>query len=488
VKTTEQNQETDIRDCTNIEPSQECLFASAGDLFVDTTANLTLAGSPNVVKPGSTVVATGYNGDTRILENEAPINSMSPTTQGLLPADTLLLDSCSINIISSPTMCYDSGKSLQLCRHGVSLNLQGRALPRNIDAAFESERHDERNNIAHNSSTSTAAKSNKTSEPVNGAHWTAHVNRLLQTLVLKLGSSSLCCNPTSCNTQVTTMPNVPTIPTIASSNLLAGTFSMMVDSSMGQARSGNTPRQTSTVLATAPTIPALASPNLLPSTGIAPRLIVDVSMGQARSDNMTHQPTEGMQSHIVSVLETQVAALLAPTIPVLLASLSKRASKARAQSKDLDVSLIVDGKRQARSANAGEPIELVMTLQPTKGMQGLIVWIAKALGYHSVQTKDEKPEIAEAASRITFYDFGFKTAPKGTKVKTWMALLDKALHSDGINFLNVITNKQLESQQGKYIERLERNHPGYLHAMFCKAGRKVGFDATWLELAEEMSN
>ena len=48
-------------------------------------------------------------------------------------------------------------------------------------------------------------------------------------------------------------------------------------------------------------------------------------------------------------------------------------------------------------------------------------------------------------------------------------------------------NQQRGPKQGNYFEQVERDHPGYLHAMFRIAGKKIGFDGTWLELAEEMN-
>ena len=107
------------------------------------------------------------------------------------------------------------------------------------------------------------------------------------------------------------------------------------------------------------------------------------------------------------------------------------------QSKDLDFSLLVDGMRPSRFGKAGEPIKLVSTRQPTGAMRLQIVWLAEALRYHSATTMQEKTEIAVAASRIIYYDNGFKIAPKGAMVKSWIEQLDKARQSDScINFFS----------------------------------------------------
>lgn len=158
-----------------------------------------------------------------------------------------------------------------------------------------------------------------------------------------------------------------------------------------------------------------------------------------------------------------------------------------AKSKDLDLCLIVDGTRPARFGNKEKPIKLVTTVQPSEGMRARIVWLAEALGYRASKTTEEKTEIAEAASRIVFYDCGFRKAPRGSKVKTWMMEVDKARYNDGVDFGEILKRKQRQSKQGKYTIRLERDYPGYLHAMFRRAGKEIGFDSSWNEPAEEMN-
>ena len=179
---------------------------------------------------------------------------------------------------------------------------------------------------------------------------------------------------------------------------------------------------------------------------------------------------------------TQAPAAIAPAVVI--------APVAIALSKDLDFSLIVDGMRPARSGNTGKPIELVAMIRPSDIMRMQIVLYAKTLGYCTAKTKDEKAEIAEAASRIILYDNGFRKEPKGAMVQSWMEQLDEARHSSDclVTFSNLLKSKQLGPKQGKYTEQLEKDHPGYLHAMFCKAGKNIGFDATWQELADEMND
>lgn len=120
-------------------------------------------------------------------------------------------------------------------------------------------------------------------------------------------------------------------------------------------------------------------------------------------------------------------------------------------------------------------------------MRMRIVWLAETLGYRTVTSHEEKAAKAQAASRIVYYDCGYRKAPKGSRVKSWMEQLDKACYNDGVDFGNLLKNKTVGSKQGTYTDQIERGNPGYLNDMFHKAGQKLSFNANWKELTDEMN-
>ena len=146
-----------------------------------------------------------------------------------------------------------------------------------------------------------------------------------------------------------------------------------------------------------------------------------------------------------------------------------------------------EGRRPSR-ASGGPDVELVDRKTPTQAMRLMMVYVANICGY-SASSKAKRNAIAEAACRIVSYDHGLKKSQFGTKMDGWASWVEKAVWSEEKTTTgNVLADRQKGPAQGKYIERVERDFPGYLHRMYRAAVKEVTAEATWGEIAKEMNN
>jgi len=147
-----------------------------------------------------------------------------------------------------------------------------------------------------------------------------------------------------------------------------------------------------------------------------------------------------------------------------------------------------NGLRPARNPES-QSIEVNDRKQATAAMRGKIVWLADRLGYLAASLQKDKLAIAEAASRVVFYDCGCPVAPKGRMVGVWFNELDRARLNLETDFGKALETDQLGPRKGTYVERIEAAHPNYLRELYRKAGKNphITFRATFAELAHEMN-
>jgi hypothetical protein len=77
-------------------------------------------------------------------------------------------------------------------------------------------------------------------------------------------------------------------------------------------------------------------------------------------------------------------------------------------SRQLDFDIRINNQRPPRHPDVGTPIDVTDRKQATEVMRVKIVWLAEQWDYRQAPTKKEKLEIAEMASRVVFYDSGYR--------------------------------------------------------------------------------
>jgi len=145
-----------------------------------------------------------------------------------------------------------------------------------------------------------------------------------------------------------------------------------------------------------------------------------------------------------------------------------------------------DCRRPSRTPE-GKPIELIGRKSPDQKMRLLMVHVATEYGYVE-SSPAKKKEIATAACCLVAYDNGLLQPPKGTMLDKWVKQLDQAIKNpEEFDLNDVLGNKKMGPKMGTYTERIEQQHPGFLHQMYRLACKEIGADSNWRDLADEMN-
>jgi hypothetical protein len=68
----------------------------------------------------------------------------------------------------------------------------------------------------------------------------------------------------------------------------------------------------------------------------------------------------------------------------------------------------------------------------------------------------------------------------------YIANWERGIKGDGKLVSNAVEKKKMRAKQGTYIDRIEKDHPGYIHEMLCNAIKIETDQTTWKELTSAM--
>jgi hypothetical protein len=71
-------------------------------------------------------------------------------------------------------------------------------------------------------------------------------------------------------------------------------------------------------------------------------------------------------------------------------------------------------------------------------------------------------------------------------VAQYIAHWEKGITGDGKLVSNAVEKKKMGTKQGTYIDRIEKDHPGYIHEMLRYVMKIETDQATWREITMAM--
>ena len=145
--------------------------------------------------------------------------------------------------------------------------------------------------------------------------------------------------------------------------------------------------------------------------------------------------------------------------------------------------LNLSSSQRLNRQGSGE-IAIHMRKQANESDRQHVVHLATYWGYRDPNlTANERMRISVAACRQVAYDRGFQKPLAHTQVSKWFCCLDSSLKEG--KKLDPLSPSILGKKS--YVQKIEENHPGYLHELFRYATRTKGANASFGELAKQMN-
>ena len=154
---------------------------------------------------------------------------------------------------------------------------------------------------------------------------------------------------------------------------------------------------------------------------------------------------------------------------------------------EINFALTLDLTRRPRMIRSGVgEVELHQRAQATDLERTMVLFTAKRWGWMDPMiTQKMKQRIAKAACMQIAYDYGFLKPLAMTQLPRWNLLLNQSIEQGVLKRDNPLS--PLHSGSNKYIDAIEKQHPGYVRSLFRYAQRVKGAKATYSELAHQMN-
>ena len=178
-------------------------------------------------------------------------------------------------------------------------------------------------------------------------------------------------------------------------------------------------------------------------------------------------------------LETEAADATNPAVAASFQSVQQKIETAL--NLDFDVRLRDGSGRPAR--NGAGHIVVHKRKQADTKMRSCALFLAELWGYGDESlTWEQRQRIANAACRQVAYDHGYPKSTGGTSLWMWRKRAKLLLESGSSDPISRTANPRIS-----YTDKIEKDHPGYLHELYRYARRTKGVRASFAEIAECMN-
>ena len=134
--------------------------------------------------------------------------------------------------------------------------------------------------------------------------------------------------------------------------------------------------------------------------------------------------------------------------------------------KEINFAMTLDLTRRPRIIRSGlGEVQIHGRKQASNLERTMVLFTAKRWGWMDpALTRKKQQRIAKAACTQIAYDYGFKSLLASTQLTKWNLLLNDSIENGVLHRDNPLSPLHIGSK--KYVESIEKEHPGYLRSLF----------------------